>query len=249
MEETLDDIKVEGELDLTEKETQTDSSTEDKPEEDSSDTSQDAKSEEEEVPFHENPRFKKLIEDRNTAREERDSLKEQMEAMDEKFDKIQTTQSSEDIPTEFQTLYGDNPKAWKAYKSFEDKREERILNKIREERSAETQKRKAEETHWNKWVDSELSNMEDEGLSFKKNDLMKFTLDWMPTDAEGNIDFRKGHKLMEMNKGSNSNVEAKKKVAAKSEGSTKAESGQKGYLTSDDIAGRSIRDIIQDELT
>ena len=158
MEETLDDIKVEGELDLTEKETQTDSSTEDKPTEESpsSQGEEDSKKKEEvetskeesstemeekPLPFHEHPRWKQMYDENQTLKQDIETIKEGVDK-----DKLQREEQTQDqtIPSWFSSQVGDDPKSWNEYKAYETARDERLIQKVLSDQKDIVQKQQQE---------------------------------------------------------------------------------------------------------
>lgn len=63
--------------------------------------------EEQNVPFHEHPRFKELVEEKNTYKQSVDDLSSKIAEMEEKFGKLtQTAPNTTNLPPEFVELFG-----------------------------------------------------------------------------------------------------------------------------------------------
>ena len=87
--------------------------------------------EEKEVPFHENPRFKELVDEKNKYKEDLKKFKEDTES---KFSEIKDSQpKTGNIPNWFTELYGENDVAWTKYQEQDKTSREEIKREIREE--------------------------------------------------------------------------------------------------------------------
>lgn len=64
------------------------------------------KTEEENVPFHEHPRFKELVEEKNTYKSTVDELSSKIAEMEEKFGSMSSSTNSTNLPPEFVELFG-----------------------------------------------------------------------------------------------------------------------------------------------
>lgn len=92
---------------------QSDSPPEETAEESTTPAEEDKDTEEANVPFHEHPRFKELVEEKNTYKQQFESLQSQIEEL--KQSKSEPAQPN--VPKEFSELYGtDAAEHWEAYK-------------------------------------------------------------------------------------------------------------------------------------
>lgn len=111
------DITDEGEK-QTEKENSVESSTETN--ENEKEPSQEGEPEkdntpmEENLPFHKHPRFKEIIEENKTLRDDLSKVRDDVSRQFEEIKKPIT----DVIPESFQKLYGDSPEIWSAWKSY-----------------------------------------------------------------------------------------------------------------------------------
>lgn len=111
-----------------------------------------------EIPFHKNPRWKKMVADNRELSEKLEKLSEL-----EKFNK--DTKGADDAPPiEWTTLYGDDDKAinaWKIQRQREDKlmqqAEERAYGRLRSDLDREKQ----EEKQWGEYINDQFEDIED----------------------------------------------------------------------------------------
>lgn len=204
---------------------------------------------EEDVPFHKNPRWKKIY-------AENKELKSTVQAMNEKLSKLDEIesrlQSMDKKPEGIPSWFGsDDPAVWESYKDDQA----RMFAKHREEAKAEVvegeKRRQAEADKWKDWVKTSVDEVaEENGLDFDRdpsarNELMAVMDKYSPIDGQGNLDFRKGYELLQLSKGSAVREKAKAKKAAASiaESAPSAEKPQKDYMTGADFSGKSLRDL------
>ena len=188
---------------------------------------------EDKIPFHKHPRFKELVQERNELRE---MVEELSNKVDERFSEIKKESGkSEEIPAWFSRLYGDDPGVYAEYAKADKERREEIKAEIREEFEEKRKKDEEEIEKNNKWVKESIQSLKDEGYKFEKNELLKIMVDYQPTDENGNLDFKKGLKLLEKlnEKGIDKKKEEKKKIADNSGslGSLSGEPNNEGVKT------------------
>lgn len=247
VEEALADVKQEGsdpfkELELKadqEKETPSESQTEKEPKVEKpvqGDNTDDIN-----IPF--NKRWEKHAENLKTEldakhQEEMASLRQEFEA---KLPKTDTN-----IPDWFKELYGDNEIAWQKYDEHEKDKEAEIEKRVIERQDFQRQRAEEEVKYWNKWVDDEVTKLQDEGLKFERNELIKTMLDYRPTDEKGNFDFKAGYRIFEALKAKEidpARSEARKKLADTTTKTSPSEKGSKDYMTSNELRGKSWNQI------
>lgn len=176
---------------------------------------------EESLPFHKHPRWKQQLEENKALRqqlEELQTFRQQVEPLIP-----QAPAPSEPLPKWWVDLYGETPEAYQVYLSHEKEKEEALIEKAAQRIKSEEQRKIDEANNYNKWIESEMSAMESEGLKFNRNELNKFLVDFqaeygtLPLTANGQIDFRKGLQMFQKFTPPKTDVtEAKKQVATKS---------------------------------
>jgi hypothetical protein len=95
------------------------SPTEDEQPESTTPAEEDKQPEEENVPFHEHPRFKELVEEKNTYKQELEAMRAEIESLKTTPPKgeVVEEQPQSNVPKEFLELYGtDATEHWEAYK-------------------------------------------------------------------------------------------------------------------------------------
>ncbi len=236
LENFLADIKTEGQpLSDVETATPPESQPETKPEEDHKPTQEgESAPVEKKVDFHEHPRFKALIEEKNALKAQVDELSH----LKADVDSWKASQTKSDTPKWWQTLYGDSPEAgtaWNEYQSHDKEVRQQIKSEVLSEIKAQEQKAHDEEQAWGKWVDSSLAELTSEGLTFDRNKLLKIAADYQPSDENGNISLRKAYDLYTKLEGGSEKSDARKKLASMTSPDTSHGESKKDYWTSADI--------------
>lgn len=85
---------------------------------------------------------------------------------------------------------------YKEYLSYESGVKAQIKQELLEEQSQEAQRKSEEQEKWKNWVNESLDKLEDSGKVFDRNELQAIALKYLPSDAEGNIDFGKAYEIM-----------------------------------------------------
>lgn len=143
-------------------------------------------------PFHKHPRWIKTQQDLKETRE--------------KLEKLETERSQGQpitLPEWWKSQNGDTEESRERYEAVLKGElpwlKDQILQEIRNEQQQEQQQTQAGE----EYVETQLAEMNDEGLAFERNRLLKFMVDFQDEygsgsllDAQGNYDFRKSLKLM-----------------------------------------------------
>lgn len=164
------------------------------------------------IPFHKHPRW--------LAREER------LNELEAKLAQYEAKPQGDapTPPSEFVELFGNDPQVWAKYNQFSERQKQDWKNELLSELQQQQQQQLTETRKWDLWVDNQLEELRDEGKAFKKNELLKVIGEYKPTDADGNLDFRKGYELYEKLQSLEKNPEKdnKRKQIA---GATASESG------------------------
>lgn len=197
---------------------------------------------EENIPFHKHPRWIERENELHSLKErEEEMARELAELKAFREESIQTREASE-IPDWFVELYGENQVAWEKYSEHEERKTEELERRLLEKQEAERIKETQEVEKWDKWVDGELRKLEDEGITFDRNKLISTMLEYRPTDAQNNFDFRAGLKIYQALEGKpdTAKSEARKQLADTATAtSVKGEAPKKDYMTPNDLRNRS----------
>lgn len=190
--EAFADVKAEGQiLDIDKSLGNTkDNSPESQPEKKTEAQSQKSaeSSAEEKIPFHKHPRWQKT----------QNELKEMREKV-AKFES-ERTQSTPELPTWWKNQYGDTKESLERYQAVTQKDGELdwIKNSVLSEIDNRTKADTSQMQEANEYVDTQIAEMQDEGMKFDRNSLLKFMVDFQNEfgagsllDADGNYDFRK----------------------------------------------------------
>lgn len=196
----------------------------------------------ENIPFHKHPRWIKLQEEKKQQADVISKFDKQIAELRE-----QVSQRDKDkVPEWFTTRFGEDPNLWKAYSTTTQAEKADIKKEIMAEIRAEQNQAKEQEAHWQNWVAENVQNLKDEGEKFDENALYKVMTDFNPTDAQGNLDFRKGLALLKQldTKGDadKDKANARKEVAASTTSSVKGEK-QAPVLTPKQLRKKSFSDL------
>lgn len=206
------------EQEQTEKETSEESSSETNQESaEESSTSEDSGSSEESkqddnVPFHQHPRWKEVY---NKAKKVDELEAKLAELSATKTTAQQETQTTSAKPKWFTDVYGaDNEAAWADYKQSQDallsQAEARAVERIKAEQRAESES----VTKANEYIKQSVEALREEGHQFDENKLMKVMSEYRPVDASGTMwDFKRGLEIYNLLEKKPS-ADAKKRVAA-----------------------------------
>jgi len=226
---------------------------------DTSEEAEDNTPEEEEVPFHKNPRWKKIIADRDAAREEREALKKQVDDMKSSLEK--QNQPIGPLPQAFIDQYGNDPVLYKQLLEEEEQQRQQFAAKIKDdlkaEMRAEQEQKTQKEMKQKQWVEDQLEVVAESSgldLSFKdgknslRNEIMQTALKYSPTDENGNIDLVKAYEIYTLQSAQKdkAKIEKKKKVAARATTDEAAtETPKRDFRTSADFRNRSWDEVAQ----
>lgn len=139
---------------------------------------------------------------------------------------------------------------YKEYLSYESGVKAQIKQELLEDQTKEALEKAAEEEKWSSWVNDSLDKLEDDGLKFDRNELQAVALKFLPSDEDGNIDFRRAYEIMtELKKTTPpvQNTQARKDIGALST-TTKQSSEQKKpqYETQRTLRNKSFDQLIRE---
>lgn len=190
---------------------------------------------EKKLDFHEHPRFKELIADKNALKaqvEELSKFKAEFESWK------QTPKEESSIPEWFKSIYGDNPEAYRLHQQHEKDIIQQAKVEALQEIEATKSNAQAEEQAANQWLEDSITELQNQGLKFERNKLLKIALEYSPTDEQGNLSMKKAYSIYEKLEAAEGNdkSEARKKLAsAVAPDTSNGSEGKKNYLTSADI--------------
>ena len=222
----LDGLKNEGE----ELETTEDKSSESNKEEETG-ADQNKNTAEENLPFHEHPRFKELVSEKNKFKEEAESLKARMEEIESRLESNDEEDGSIEIPATPYWFTG-SEEDWKNYYLSEEKRMSQIEERAVEKAIARIEEKQANQSKeaqtYEKWVEDGLETLKESGAKFDQNKLLKIMVDYKPSDEEGSLDFNKGYEIYQLLESKDNKGSQERKIIADTKGSSRTVSGE-GY--------------------
>jgi len=241
----------------TETETPSESSTENNqteetpsPEGDKTDSSEPANTQEEDnIPFHEHPRWKKREEEWNNRLEETKAQirSEYEEKLNQSLQGFQPKEQTVPIPTWFSRLYGNDPEAWNEFESWDKQRQETIkAEAVREYESKQAQETE-KVTKANQYIESQITALQSEGKQFDRNELLKVVNDFRPVTDDGNWDLRKAYDILEMQKAASVNPvksNARKAVASATTSESQPETPKSNVQTNISLRGKGWTDLL-----
>lgn len=155
------------------------------------------KSEEEQAPFHEHPRFKELVDEKNTYKKELDDLKTLVED-------VQTQQNEKpgEIPQKFVEVFGEDPEAFNLFTEMIKNESAKTVNAfIKQQEESQVQQEQDRKSALD-YTNSELERLESKGNKFDREELKKTMIKFQPTkteDGETILDFDKGLEILNIN--------------------------------------------------
>lgn len=189
----------------TNREQQEDSST--------SEAAREADKQDDNVPFHQHPRWKEVYQKAKKV----DELEARLAELSErKVESPRQESSSVSVkPKWFTDVYGaENEEAWRDYRQSQDQllsqAESRAVDRIRREQKEEGEKL----TKANDYIKQSVEALREEGHQFDENKLMKVMAEYRPVDESGTMwDFKRGMEIYALLEKKPS-ADAKKRVAA-----------------------------------
>ena len=148
---------------------------------------------EDNLPFHKHPRFKNLI-------KENKELKTMLAEINEKLSVNpkgqEADQGNDTIPNWFKSIYGDNQELYKEFSAHSGQQQKEIVAKAVETLREEFTRPQREAEQVQTWIHDKITELHDDGEEFQEEDLISVMKEYTPFGENGQLDFRKGLKLM-----------------------------------------------------
>ena len=187
-------------------------------------------------------------EEMRVSRETAEAKARELEARLSALEKEDSSEKSEFV----KSLVGDNEDVEQVWAKEKQSLKEEVKQELVREQLEAQRKEQEQKEHWIKWTNDRLSEVEKEfKVDFKtdeskKNELSKIMLDYSPTDEQGNLDYRKGMKILtELSKvketEKHSSTQAKKNIADATVSKETEVKLNRDFVTSNDIRGKDWR--------
>jgi hypothetical protein len=205
-------------------------------------------SDEDNLPFHKHPRFKNLI-------KENKELKTMLAEINQKLSPKENTEtpSTDTIPNWFKSIYGDNQELYKEFSTYSNQQQQEIVAKAVETLREEMTKPQREAEQVQQWISEKLTELHDEGEEFTDDELINVMKEYTPFGENGQLDFRKGLKLMKAfaTVKSKDTTDKEKSEARKKIGAMTAGGGQgtppKSAVNMNDIRKKSWNQLVRED--
>lgn len=179
---------------------------------------------------------------RNSAFEEMRVKNETLEARLASLEKEESPEKSEFVSS----LVGDNEDVEAKWAKERESLKEEIKRETIQDQLDAQEKKRVQDEHWKNWTQERFDEVEKEfKVDFKadenlKNELSVIMRDVSPTDEQGNLDYRKGMKLLnDLNKvkvtEKHASTQVKKDIADATVSKETSVQKNKDFLTSHDI--------------
>lgn len=181
------------------------------------------------------------------AREEAEAKARQLE---ERLNALETAPKEEkQEKSEFVTsLVGENEDVDRKWRQERENLKDEVKREMIQEQVRAQEKEAEQVQYWNKWTQDRFSEVEQEfNVNFTanpnlKNELAKLMQETTPTDAQGNLDYRKGMSLLQRlqkaeDKEQETKTQVKKNIADATVSKETSSKEAKNYLTRNDLRG------------
>lgn len=201
----------------------------------------------EEPDLTKNDTWKKMREEIESERQSKQALEARLAALEKG-----TSNESFEQPEYLTDMIGENPEVARKFKSYEDNLKEQIKQELIQDQLNAQKKEQEEKEHWMNWTKERLAEVESEfKVDFTKdqntkNELSKIMIDYSPTDEQGNLDYKKGMKILtELKKvqlqEESQKTQIKKVVADATVSKETSTDDKKTFMTANDFRGRGWR--------
>lgn len=185
-------------------------------------------------PLHKDKRFKTVISERNTLRDENIRLQERVRLIEEGKSETPSNQKSSDKPEWFKRYFGDDEEAWAGFQSMTSKAKDQAKKEALEEFDSKQTEAQETQKRANDWVEEQVSSLKETEGDFDRNALFKILDKYKPTDAEGNLDFKAGLEILRLQQPDTKEKSVARRKLADSLNAKggKSEPSSRGYVTS-----------------
>lgn len=196
-----------------------------------------------EVPFHKNPRFKRLY-------QENKELKSTLEDLTAKIDGLINSKSepTQEVPEEFKYLFGDNPEAYEKFQKLTEAQASKLVEERLGKKEVEQSKASKAQAEAERVLEETMEEIADEagGLTeSQRNEIYKVAMEYRPVDEHGNIDLKKSHILWQKLTPQKEKSTAKKEIAAKTTSNSAPGTTKSKVLTTKDLRNMTFGDLAQ----
>lgn len=207
-----------------------------------------SQTEEEEPDLKKNDAWREMREAREQAEYRAQQLEERLQALERGEETIEQPEFLTD-------MIGENEEVARKYRDYEQTFKERIKQELIQDQINAERRQQEEEDRLNKWRDDNYAQIEKENkVDFSKdeslkNELAKVLIEYSPTDDQGNLDFRKGWKILtDLKKVSVSEqsqrTQIKKNIADATVTKDTSTKDTKMYLDTNDLRGKDWRSLL-----
>lgn len=209
--------------------------------------SQTQKAEIEAVDLKKNEAWKEMRQTLETERQAREDLEQRLKDIESQ----KTVNQSIEQPKFLTDLVGENAEVARSYYEHAQALKEEIKREFYQEQQQLVENQLKEKERWDKWTKDRLSEIESEykvdlttpnekGENNLKNELAKVMLEYSPSDDQGNLDFRKGMKILTDLKKTetreeNQKVQVKKNISDATVSKESSSKETKDYMTAADF--------------
>lgn len=204
---------------------------------------------EDNIPFHKHPRFKNLI-------KENKELRATLAEINQKLTAQPTAEGDQgkeaEVPNWFKSIYGDSQELWKEFSAHSATQQQEIVAKAVEMLREEITRPQREAEQVQTWIKDKIAELHDDGEEFEDDDLINVMKEYTPFGDNGQLDFRKGLKLMKAfaTVKSKESTEKEKSDARKKIGAMTAGGGQgapaKSAVNMNDIRKKSFNQLARE---
>ena len=200
-----------------------------------------------------NEAWKKMREEKEASDEKARKLEEKLSEIEKVWDIKEKVEQPEFLTD----MIGENEDVAKKFQNYESGLKEKIKAELIQDQIDAQNKVREDAEKWTNWTNDRLSEVEtDFKVNFKsdpslKNELSKIMTDYTPTDEQGNLDFKKGMKLLtdlkKVQEAEQSHkVQVKKDIADATVSKETSIKPNKDYMTSNDMRGRDWRSLMKE---
>lgn len=198
-------------------------------------------------PFHKHPRWQQM-------RTENEDLKATLDELKTRVDEGEKAQSPIEMPDWAAKAFGTDEVGKQIYQGFINQGKsdrEQIREEILAEQEELATQQQQEQKKWDNWADEGIETLKENGKDFDRNELIKVAIEYQPTDDEGNISLDKAYAILSMQKaqkeadGKGKN-NARKKLASSTVSNNQGEPTPSNQIDPKELRSKSFSALVQD---